>query len=180
MNEKVASGVFLPHLKIAMGERLFNNLSIMSAELNAIIMALEHLKQNQSLIENSNNIIIYSDSLSSLELLASAPQYKLDIDKPLISNSNNIIVYSDSLSSLELLASAPQYKLDIDTYHCLSIIDNLASSGIKTYFQYIPSHSGISDNHQVDKIAKNAINIDQPSGRPIPIRDIYRWRLSDI
>ena len=146
MNEKVASGVFLPHLKIAMGERLFNNLSIMSAELNAIIMALEHLKQNQSLIENSNNIIIYSDSLSSLELLA----------------------------------SAPQYKLDIDTYHCLSIIDNLASSGIKTYFQYIPSHSGISGNHQVDEIAKNAINIDQPSGRPIPIRDIYRWRLSDI
>jgi hypothetical protein len=34
--------------------------------------------------------------------------------------------------------------------------------------------------HQVDEIAKNAINIDQPSGRPIPIRDIYRWRLSDV
>jgi ribonuclease HI len=146
MNEKVASGAFLPHLKIAMGERLYNNVSIMSAELNAIIMALEHLMEN----------------------------------KPLIANSNNIIVYSDSLSSLELLSSAPQYKLDIDTYHCLSIIDNLASSGIRTYLQYIPSHSGISGNHQVDEIAKNAINIDQPSGRPIPIRDIYRWRLSDI
>ena len=75
-------------------------------------------------------------------------------NRPLIANSNNIIVYPDSLSSLELLSSAPQYKLDIDTYHCLSIIDNIASSGIRTYLQYIPSHSGISGNHQVDEIAK--------------------------
>jgi ribonuclease HI len=66
LNEKVASGPFLPHLNIAMGERMYNNVSIMSAELNAIIMALEHLMNNQPLIANSHNIIVYSDSLSSL------------------------------------------------------------------------------------------------------------------
>jgi ribonuclease HI len=128
-----------------MGERLYNNVSIMSAELDVIIMALEHLMKNQHFIANSN-----------------------------------IIVYSDSLSSLELLSSAPQYKLDIETYHCLSTIDNLASSGIRSHLQYIPSHSGTSGNHQVNEIAKNAINIDQLSGRPIPIRHFYQWRLSDI
>ena len=58
------------------------------------------------------------------------------------------------------------------TFHCLRIIDNLASRGIKTLLQYIPSHAGTSGNHKADEISKNALNIDQPSGRPIPIRHL--------
>ena len=91
-----------------------------------------------------------------------------------------MIIYSDSLSSLELLSSASQYKMDIDTFHCLRIIDNLASRGIRTYLQYIPSNSGIIGNHKADGIAKNASTIDQPSGRPIPNRDIYHWKLPEV
>ena len=67
--------------------------------------------------------------------------------------------------------------MDIDTFHCLRIIDNLALRGIKTYFQLIPSPCSISGSHKEDEIAKYALNIDQPSGGPIPIRYIYRWIL---
>ena len=74
MNKKVASGAFLPHLNAAMGERMYNNVSIMSAELNTIIVALDHLMNNQPLIPNLQNIVVYSDSLSSLKLLYSASQ----------------------------------------------------------------------------------------------------------
>ena len=49
-------------LIIAMGERLFHNVSITSAELSAIIMALEHLVNNQPLSPNTKNIIVYSNS----------------------------------------------------------------------------------------------------------------------
>jgi len=101
-------------------------------------------------------------------------------DEFMIANSKNIINYSDSLSSLVLLSSAFHYKMDIDTFHCLRIINNLASRGIRTYFLYIPSHSGIIGNHKADEIANNALIIDQPSWRPIPIRDIYRWRLPEV
>ena len=87
---------YFSHALILECERLYDNVSIVSAELNATIMALERLMNN----------------------------------KPLIPNLRNIMVYSDSLSSLELLSSASQYKMDIDTFHCLSIIDNLASRGI--------------------------------------------------
>ena len=83
------------------------------------------------------------------------------------------------MSSLELLSSASQNKMDIDTFLCLGIIDIFASKGILTHIQYIPSHFGIG-NHKADEIAKNALNIDQPSRRPIPIRDIYRWRLTEV
>ena len=38
------------------------------AKLNAIIMALEFIVVNEFMIVNFENIIIYSDSLSSLEL----------------------------------------------------------------------------------------------------------------
>ena len=124
MNEKVASGAFLPALHIAMDERMYDNVSIMSAELNAIIMALEHLMNHQSMI----------------------------------ANFQNIIVYPESLSRIELLSSASQYKIDIETFHCLSIIDNLASRGIRTYLQYVLSHSGITSIHQVDEIAKKKMN----------------------
>jgi len=70
--------------------------------------------------------------------------------------------------------------MDIDTFHCLRIIDNLLSRGIRTYLQYVPSHSGINGKHKADEIAKSALNIDQPSGRPIPIRDIHHWRLPEV
>jgi hypothetical protein len=95
----------------------------------------------------------------------------------LIPNLRNIIVYSDSLSSLELLYFASQHKIDINTLNCLCIIETLASRG---QIQYVPSHLAITGNHQADDIAKPVLNIDQPSGRPIPIRDIYCWRLSEL
>ena len=79
MNKKVVSGAFKPTHNIALGERLHDNASLMSAELNAIIMALEFLMDNEFMIVNLKNVIIYSDSLSSLELLFSASQYKMDI-----------------------------------------------------------------------------------------------------
>ena len=79
MNEKVASGAFFPTHNIALGERLHDNASVMSAKLNAIIMALDFLMVNEYITVNIKNIIIYSDSLSSLELLSSA-QYRMDID----------------------------------------------------------------------------------------------------
>ena len=101
-------------------------------------------------------------------------------NQPLIANLQDITVYSDSLSSLELLSSASQYKMDIDTFHFLIIINNLASKGIRTYPQYVPSRSGITGNHQADKITKKCLIICQPSGRPIPIRDVCRWQLSDL
>ena len=47
MNEKVASGRFIPTHNIALGERLHSNASVMSAELNAIIMALKILMVNE-------------------------------------------------------------------------------------------------------------------------------------
>jgi len=103
MDEKVASGAFFPPLNNLMGEGMYYYVSIMSAELNAIIMALEYLMNSQ----------------------------------PLISNLQNIIDYSDSLSSLELLSSAFEYKVDLDTFHCPSIIHNLASRDIKITFNMI-------------------------------------------
>ena len=72
MNEKVTSGAFFPTYNIALGERLHDNSSVMSAELNAIIMALDFLMVNEYMNVNIKNIIIYSDSLSSLELLSLA------------------------------------------------------------------------------------------------------------
>ena len=75
MDEKVASGAFFPPLNNLMGEGMYYYVSIMSAELNAIIMALEHLMNNQPLMANLQNIKVYSDSLSSQELLSSASQY---------------------------------------------------------------------------------------------------------
>ena len=45
MNEKVASRAFIPTHNIALGERLHDNTSEMSAE-NAIIIALEYLMNN--------------------------------------------------------------------------------------------------------------------------------------
>ena len=59
-NEKVVSRAFFPPLNIAMGERMYDNVSIMSVKLNAII-----------LIAKLENIIVYSESLSSQELLFS-------------------------------------------------------------------------------------------------------------
>ena len=123
MNEKVASRAFIPTHNIALGEILHDNASVISAEINAIIMALEFLMVNEYMTVNFKNIIIYSDSLSSLELLS----------------------------------SASQYKMDIDTFLCLRIIDILASRGILTHLQYIPSHLGIIGNHKADEIAKNAL-----------------------
>ena len=131
MNEEVSSGEFFPTHNITLGERLHDNSSLMSADLNAIIMALDFLMVNEYM-----NV-----------------------------NIKNIIIYSDSLSSLELLSSASQYKMDIETFLCLRIIDILASKGILTHLEYIPS---------------NALNIDQPSGRQIPIRDTYRWGLTEV
>ena len=58
-----------------MGERMYDNVSKMSAELNAIVTGLEHLMNNQPLMANLQNNIVYSDSLSSQELLSSASQY---------------------------------------------------------------------------------------------------------
>ena len=52
----------------------------MSAELNAIIMALEFHMVNEFMTVNFKNVIIYSDSLSSLELVSSVSQYKMNID----------------------------------------------------------------------------------------------------
>ena len=52
MNEKVASGAFNPAHNIAVGERLHDNVSVMSAELNAIIMALELLIVNEYITVN--------------------------------------------------------------------------------------------------------------------------------
>ena len=72
MNEKVASGAFFPTHNTALGERLQDNSSVMSAELNAIIMALDFLMVIEYMKVNIKNVIIYSDSLSSLELLSSA------------------------------------------------------------------------------------------------------------
>jgi len=63
-----------------MGERMYDNVSIRFTELNALIMALEHLMNNHPLMANSRNILVYSDSSSSLELLSPASQYKMDID----------------------------------------------------------------------------------------------------
>ena len=51
MNEKVASGAFLPPLNVAIFERVYDNVSIIS-----------------------------SHELHELELLFSASQYKMDID----------------------------------------------------------------------------------------------------
>ena len=75
MNEMVASETFFPSLNIAMGERMYDNVSTMSAELNAIFMALECLMNNQTSIPNLQNIVVYFKSLLSLELLYSASQY---------------------------------------------------------------------------------------------------------
>ena len=80
MNKKVASAAFIPTDTTAFGKRLHDNVSVMSAELNAIIMALKFLMVNEFMIDNLKNIIIYSGSLSSLELLPSASQYKTDTD----------------------------------------------------------------------------------------------------
>ena len=52
----MASGPFLPPLNIVMGERMYDNVSIMSAELNDIIMALEYLMNNQPLITNDKKM----------------------------------------------------------------------------------------------------------------------------
>ena len=46
MNEKMSFGAFLLSLNIPMAEKMFGNCSIMSAELNAIIMALEYVTNN--------------------------------------------------------------------------------------------------------------------------------------
>ena len=70
--------------------------------------------------------------------------------------------------------------MDIYTFNCLSIIDNLASRGIRSYLQYVPSHSGVIANHKANEIARNALDNDSPSGRPTPITDIYHWRLSEV
>ena len=68
MNDKVASGAYIPTYNIALGKRLHNNAPVMSAKLNAIIMALEFLMVNEYMTVSFKNIIICSDSLSSLEL----------------------------------------------------------------------------------------------------------------
>ena len=52
MNEEAASGAFIPTHKIALGERLHDNASVMSAEINAIIMALEFLMVNEYMTVN--------------------------------------------------------------------------------------------------------------------------------
>ena len=53
MTEKVAHGTFLPSLSIAMDEGMYDNVSVMSAELKAIIMTLEHVMNYHPLIPNS-------------------------------------------------------------------------------------------------------------------------------
>ena len=60
MNEKVASGPFLPHLNVAMSERMYDDVSVMSAELKAMLMELEHLLNNQTLISNLLYIIVWA------------------------------------------------------------------------------------------------------------------------
>ena len=44
--------------------------------------------------------------------------------------------------------------MDVDPFYCLIIINNLASRGIRTYLKYVPSQSGITSNHQTDKLQK--------------------------
>ena len=58
MNEKVATGAFIPTLNITFGKRLHDNASVMSAELNAMIMALEYLKNDEFMIVDLPNIIV--------------------------------------------------------------------------------------------------------------------------
>jgi len=49
------------------------------------------------------------------------------------------------------------------------IISNLASRGIRTYFQYVPSHSDIIDDHEVDNIAKMFLILTRQVGDQSPI-----------
>ena len=74
MNEMVACGECVPSFNIRMGKRLFDYVSIMSAELNAIFMVIEYLMNNQLLSPNIQNIIVCSDSTSTLELLHTTSQ----------------------------------------------------------------------------------------------------------
>ena len=64
INEKVTSRAFLPLLNSVMGKRMYDSVS-MSADLYSIIMALEHLKNNQPLTPNLQNIIDYFDSVKA-------------------------------------------------------------------------------------------------------------------
>ena len=105
MNEKVASRAFFPTHNIALGKRLHNNSSVMLAELNAIIMALDFLMVNEYMNVNIKNIIIYSDSLSSLELLSSASQYKMDIDTFLCLRIIDIFASKGILTHIQYIPS---------------------------------------------------------------------------
>ena len=57
-NKKVASGIFILPLNTVMGEIMYDNVSITSAEIIATVMSLEHLVNNQPLITNLQNIIV--------------------------------------------------------------------------------------------------------------------------
>ena len=59
---------------------------------------------------------------------------------------------------------------NIDQVDCFTyIINNLASRGIRTYFQYVPSHSDIIDDHEADKIGKILLILTRKVGDQFPI-----------
>ena len=113
MNEKVASGAFFPTHNIVLGKRLHDNTSLMSAKLNAIIMALDFLMVNEYMTVNIKNIVIYSDSLSTLELPSSASQYKIDIDTFLCLKIIDILTSKSILTHFHIFQATLVYKVTI-------------------------------------------------------------------
>ena len=63
---KTAAAFFVPELNVESSARLWDGLSIFSAELIAIKMSLQWVLEFSSKYELVNNIAIFSDSLSSL------------------------------------------------------------------------------------------------------------------
>lgn len=130
--------------------RLPNEISIYSAELWAILEALEYCSEY-----NVNScFIIFSDSKSALEAILNCKN---------IAFSNYIIM-----------------KI-LDTYH------SLISKNIKISLVWIKAHIGIQGNEFVDKLAKEATNIEVIDNHiKIPFSDLvkkarenmfYKWQM---
>lgn len=95
--------------------------------------------------------------------------------KTISSNYKNFIILTDSLSLIDCLKKIDiSYKLNYLIYMIRELIFYFELMNVSIMFKWIPSHSNISGNEIVDKVARNGVNeIDVRNDVKIPVTDFY-------
>ena len=144
VDEKASSAVYSPYGKTSF--RLPDNSSIFTAEIRAIIKALEYVKNS-----GLSQFVIFSDSKSVLETISSQ-----ESNNPLL---NHLFQMIYSIQNPETESPEPPNPIPPKIRKII-------------HFCWVPSHVGIRGNEMADQLAKEGLNKDPSLYYKMPYTDL--------